>query len=59
MRRNNLNENRAEILVYVHNNWRMLIHYCDQACDDISNLYWDNNPKEDTLEDGALHLEEL
>ena len=25
----------------------------------IHHTTWDNNPKEDNLEDGALHLEEL
>ena len=59
MRRNRLNENRAESLVYVHYNLRLLSHYCDRANEDQSYRVWDNNPEDDNLEDGTLHLEEL
>jgi len=34
VKRNRLNENRAESLVYVHYNLRLLSHYCDQAYED-------------------------
>eukprot|EP00253_Pinus_taeda_P032417 PITA_32417 len=34
VKRNRLNENRAESLVYVHYNWRLLSHYCDRAYED-------------------------
>ena len=54
MRRNRLNENREESLVYVHYNLRLLSHYCDRAYDDLSYKVWDNNPEDDTI-----HLEEL
>ena len=59
MKRNRLNENRAESLVYVHYNLRLLTHYCEQAKTDRPYLTWDNNPEEHNLEDGALTLERL
>ena len=57
VRRNRLNENRAESLVYVHYNLRLLSHYCDWANEDQSYRVWDNNPGDDNLEDDTLHLE--
>ena len=59
VRRNRLNENRAESLVYVHYNLRLLSHYCDRAYEDQSYKVWDNNPKDDNLEDGTVQMEEL
>ena len=59
VRRNRLNENRAESLVYVHYNLRLLSHYCDQAYEDQSYKVWDNNPEDDNLEDSTIHMEEL
>ena len=59
VRRNRLNENQAESLVYVHYNLRLLSHYCDQAYEDLSYKVWDNNPEDDNLEDNTIHLEEL
>ena len=46
-----LNENRVESLVYVHYNLRLLSHYIDWAYEDISYKVWDNNPKDDNLEE--------
>lgn len=46
VRRNRLNENLAKSLGYVHNNLRLLSHYCDQAQDDTSYTTWDNNLEE-------------
>ena len=59
VRRNRLNENRVERLVYVHYNLRLLSHYCDRANEDQSYRVWDNNPEDDNLEDGTVHMEEL
>ena len=59
MRRNRLNENWGENLVYVHYNLRLLSHYCDCAYGDLTYKIWDNHPKDDNLEDGIIHLEEL
>ena len=59
VRRNRLNENRAESLVYVHYNLRLLSHYFDRAYEDQSYKVWDNNPKDDNLEDDTVHMEEL
>jgi len=59
VKRNRLNENQAEILVYVHYNLRLLSHYCDRAKTDRSYVTWDHNPEEHNLEDGALALERL
>ena len=59
MRRNRLNENWAESLVYVHYNLRLSSHYCDRAYEDPTYKIWDNHLEEDNLEDGTIHLEEL
>jgi hypothetical protein len=59
VKRNRLNENRAESLVYVHYNLRLLTHYCERAKTDRSYVTWDNNPEEHNLEDGAIALERL
>ena len=59
VRRNRLNVQRAENLVYVHYNLRLLSHYCEDPTIDKANKMWDYNPEEDNLEDGALVLEEL
>jgi hypothetical protein len=57
VKRNCLNDNRAESLVYVHYNLRLLTYYCERAKSDRSYITWDNNPEENNLEDGALVLE--
>ena len=59
VRRNGLNENRAESLVYVHYNLRLLSHYYDRAYEDQSYEVWDNNLEDDNLEDDTVHMEEL
>jgi len=59
VKRNRLNENRAESLVYVHYNLRLLSHYCDRANEDPTYKIWDNHPEDDNLEDGVVHIEEL
>eukprot|EP00253_Pinus_taeda_P015575 PITA_15575 len=59
VKRNKLNENRAESLVYVHYNLRLLSHYCERAYEDPTYKIWDNNPEDDNLKDGIMHLEEL
>ena len=59
VKRNRLNENRAESLVYVHYNLRLLSHYCDRANEDPTYKIWDNHPEDDNLEDGIVHIEEL
>ena len=43
----------------MHYNLRLLSHYCDQAYEDPTYKIWDNHPKDDNLEDGTIHLEEL
>ena len=50
VKRNRLNENRAESLVYVHYNLRLLSHYCDRANEDPTYRIWDNHPEDDNLE---------
>ena len=57
VRRNMPNENRAESLVYVHYNLRLLSHYCDRAYEDQSYKVWDNNIEDDNLEDDTVHME--
>jgi hypothetical protein len=59
VKRNRLNVSRAESLVYVHYNLRLLSHYCKEAQMDQNMRRWDNNPEEDNLEDGVLLLEQL
>ena len=60
MKRNNLNENRAESLVYVHYNLRLLTRYCEPIKNNKPiDIKWDANPEEDNLEDGAIALERL
>jgi hypothetical protein len=59
VRRNRLNVQQAENLVYVHYNLRLLSHYYEDPIIDKANKMWDYNPEEDNLEDGALVLEEL
>jgi len=59
VKRNRLNVQRAESLVYVHYNLRLLSHYCNDPTIEPTNKMWDYNPEEDNLEDGALVLEEL
>ena len=59
MKRNNLNGDRAESLVYVHYKLTLLSHYCDAAKNDRTYLTWDNDPKEVDLENGAIALESL
>jgi hypothetical protein len=59
VKRNKLNVNQSESLVYVHYNLRLLSHYCEESKMDKTYKTWDNNPKEDNLEDGVLVLEQL
>ena len=59
MKRNRLNENQAESLVYVHYNLRLLTRYCERAKTDRPYLTWDNNPEEHNMNDRALALERL
>lgn len=60
VKRNKLNENQVESLVYVQYNLRLLSHYCDRAYEDPTYKIWDNSPEDGNLEDGTiLHLEEL
>jgi hypothetical protein len=56
-----LNVDRAESLVYVHYNLRLLSHYCDATKNDNCkrDVTWVNNPEETNLEDGAMVLERL
>ena len=59
VKRNSLNTKRAESLVYVHYNLRLLSHYCEAAKNDRTFFTWDNNPKDANVEDGAIALERL
>jgi hypothetical protein len=64
VKRNNLNADRAESLVYVHYNLRLLSHYCDVGGESAlynnkRDMNWDNNPEKNDLEDGAIVLERL
>ena len=59
MKRNSLNIDRAESLVYVHYKLMLLSHYCDATKNDRTCLTWDNNLEEADLEDGAITLERL
>jgi hypothetical protein len=59
VKRNRLNEGRAESLVYVHYNLLLLSHYCEEAKGDKNLKRWDNHPEEDNLEDGVMLLEQL
>jgi hypothetical protein len=43
----------------VHYNLQLLPHYCEESKMDKAYNTWDNNPKEDNLEDGSLVLEQL
>jgi hypothetical protein len=46
-KRKNLTVDRAESLVYVHYNLRLLFHYCNAAENDNHkrDVTWDNNPE--------------
>jgi hypothetical protein len=61
VKRNNLNADRAESLVYVHYNLRLLLHYCDADGNAFSkrDMTWDNNLEETNLQDGTIVLERL
>jgi len=59
VKRNNLNLDRAERLVYVHWNFRLLSHYCEATKNGRTFVTWDNNPKEANLEDEAIVFELL
>jgi hypothetical protein len=56
-----LNADRAESLVYVHYNLRLLSHYCDADGNVFCkrDMTWDNNPEETNLQDGTIVLERL
>jgi hypothetical protein len=59
VKRNSLNADRAESLVYVHYNLRLLSHYCDADGNAFCkrDMTWDNNPEEINLQDGTIVLE--
>ena len=59
VKRNSLNIEQAESLVYVHYNLRLLSHYCEGAKNDRNFFTWDNNPDEANVEDGAIALKRL
>ena len=59
VKRNNLNVDQAESLVYVHYKLTLLSHYCDAAKNDRTYLISDNNLEEADLADGAITLERL
>ena len=64
VKRNSLNADKEESLVYVHYNLRLLSHYCDVGEESAfynskRDMTWDNNPEETNLEDGAIVLERL
>jgi hypothetical protein len=61
VKRNNLNADRVESLVYVHYNLRLLSHYYDAEGNAFCkrDMTWDNNPEETNLEDGTIVLERL
>jgi hypothetical protein len=60
VKRNNLNANRAESLVYVHYNLRLLSH-CDAEGNAFSkrDMTWDNDLEETNLHDETIVLERL
>ena len=59
VKRNSLNIERAESLVYVHYSLRLLSHYYEAAKNDRTFFTWDNNPKKANVEHGAITLERL
>ena len=60
VKRYNLNENRAEGLVYVDYNLRLLTCYYEPIKNNTPNdIKWDTNSEEDNVEDGTLALEHL
>ena len=59
VKRNSLNRERAESLVYLHYNLRLLSHYCEATKNDRTFLTWGNNTEESNVEDGAIALERL
>ena len=59
IKRYRLNASRAESLVYVHYNLRLLSHYYEEAKEDKNLKRWDNHLEEDNLEDGVMILEQL
>jgi hypothetical protein len=61
VKRKSLNADRAESLVYLHYNFRLLSHYYDAEGNAFCKTYitWDNNPKETNLQDGTIVLERL
>ena len=56
-----MNADRAESLVYVHYNLRLLSHYCDEDGNAFCkrDMTWDKNPEETNLQDGTIVLERL
>ena len=59
VKRDRLSLDRAERLVYVHYNLRLLSHYCEDTKRNRDLKVWDRYPKETNLEDGLLRLEQL
>ena len=57
VKRNKLSLDRAESLVYVHYNLRLLSHYRDDEKSNRDLKVWDKYPEEASLEDGVLILE--
>ena len=59
VKRNSLNVEQAESLVYVHYNMRLLSHYYEATKNYRTFFTWDNNPEETNVEDGGIALERL
>ena len=61
VKRNNLNVDREESLVYFHYNLRLLSRYCDATWNAFSkrDMTWDNDLEETNLHDETIVLERL
>ena len=59
VKRNSLNVELAEGLVYVHYNLRLFSQYCEAAKNDRTFFTWDNNREEANVEDGAIALDSI
>lgn len=57
VKRNNLNVDQAEMLIYVHYNLKLSSHYCNIVKNDRKYTTCDNYVDKDDLEDGAIALE--
>jgi hypothetical protein len=54
VKRNTVNVDLVESLVYVHYDLRLLCHYCEVTKNDRTYMTWDNNLEEASLEDGTI-----